>query len=137
MLWRVQGRLSIKISLIKSLAVLPCRLFQMWKLVETADESLREMKRHHNCQQKDFKERWAKISQGREAVELNKKKFRHFIRKLWNFASIILSPYFREKQGKIEDGLERVDKEKNLQFQKVVELRDLKRNFQINNLAKV
>ena len=97
------------------------RLFQMWRLVETADESLREMKRYHNQQQRDFKERWAKISQGREAIELNKKKFRHFI---------------REKQGKVDDGLERVNKEKNLQHQKVVELRDLKRNFQINNLAK-
>lgn len=52
----------------------------MWRLVETADESLREMKRYHSHQQREFKERWAKISQGREAVELNKKKFRHFIR---------------------------------------------------------
>ena len=45
-------------------------------------------------------------------------------------------PFFREKQGKVDDGLERIDKEKSLQNQKVVELRDLKRNFQINNLAK-
>ena len=51
---------------------------------------------------------------------------------------IILIPFlYREKQGKIEDGLERIDKETNLQYKKVGELRDLKRNFQINNLAKV
>ena len=58
----------------------------MWRLVETADESLREMKSYHNQQQRDFKERWGKISQGREAVEQNKKKFIHFIRegKIWN-----------------------------------------------------
>ena len=43
----------------------------------------------------------------------------------------------REKQGKIDAGLERINKEKNLQYLKVGELRDLKRNFQINNLAKV
>ena len=81
------------------LLVVQYRLFQMWRLVEAADESLREMKRYHSEQQRDFKERWAKISQGREAVELNKKKFRHFI---------------REKQGKVEDGHERIKKEKNL-----------------------
>ena len=63
----------------------------MWRLVETADENLREMKRYHASQQRDFKERWTKISQGREAVEQNKKKFRHFIREgklseiSWNY----------------------------------------------------
>ena len=67
-------------SLYLKLLAVGGRLFQMWRLVETADESLREMKLYHNQQQKDFKERWAKISQGREAVEQNKKKFRHFIR---------------------------------------------------------
>ena len=55
----------------------------------------------------------------------------------WKITVIILSPFCREKQGKIEDGLERIDREKNLQYKKVGELRDLKRNFQINNLAKV
>ena len=65
--------------------------------------------------------RWTKINQGREAIELNKKKFRHFI---------------REKQGKIEDGLERVEKEKRQQLVKVRELKDLKRDYQIHNLAK-
>ena len=111
----------------------------MWRLVETADESLREMKRYHNSQQKDFKERWAKISQGREAVEQNKKKFRHFIRegKIWNIFIILIPFLYREKQGKVEDGLERIDRERNLQYKKVGELRDLKRNFQIYNLAKV
>ena len=58
---------------------------------------------------------------GKDAVEQNKKKFRHFI---------------REKQGKIEDGRERIDKEKLLQYQKVKELKDLKRDYQIHNLAK-
>ena len=111
----------------------------MWRLVETADESLREMKRYHSHQQREFKERWAKISQGREAVELNKKKFRHFIREgeIPIVNSYVDPSTYREKQGKIEDGLERIDKERNLQFKKVGELRDLKRNFQINNLAKV
>ena len=74
------------------LLVVQYRLFQMWRLVETADESLREMKRYHSQQQKDFKERWAKISQGREAIELNKKKFRHFIRE-GNLSFIIIDPF--------------------------------------------
>ena len=59
--------------------------------------------------------------QGREAVEQNKKKFRHFI---------------REKQAKIEDGHERINREKLLQQQKVIELKDLRRDYQIHNLAK-
>ena len=74
------------------LLVVQYRLFQMWRLVETADESLREMKRYHSQQQKDFKERWAKISQGREAIELNKKKFRHFIRE-GNLSFIIIAHF--------------------------------------------
>ena len=74
------------------LLVVQYRLFQMWRLVETADESLREMKRYHSQQQKDFKERWAKISQGREGIELNKKKFRHFIRE-GNLSFIIIDPF--------------------------------------------
>ena len=68
-----------------------------------------------------FKERWSKINQGREAIEMNRKKFRHFI---------------REKQGKIEDGVERIEKEKRQQFIKVMELKDLKRDYQIHHLAK-
>ena len=55
-------------------------------------------------------------------MELNKKKFRVFI---------------REKQAKIEDGVARCDKEKLLQDQRVRDLKDLKRDFKIHNHAKV
>ena len=55
-------------------------------------------------------------------MENNKKKFR---------------PFIREKQGKIEDGLSRIEKEKHLQNQIVKDMKDLTRDFKIHNLAKV
>ena len=118
----------------------PFRLFQMWKVVEAADESLREVRSHYQANKKyvykiisfikqyyqekreEFQQRWEKIKRGREAVETNKKKFR---------------PFIREKQGKIEDGLSRIEKEKNLQNQIVKDMKDLNRDFKIHNLAKV
>ena len=55
-------------------------------------------------------------------MEINKKKFK---------------PFIREKQGKIEDGLSRIEKEKQLQNQIVKDMKDLNRDFKIHNLAKV
>ena len=43
----------------------------------------------------------------------------------------------REKQGKIEDGQLRVQREIELQNQQIKDLRDRKREFLILNLAKV
>ena len=77
---------------------------------------------HYQEKRAEFQQRWATIRRGREAVELNKKKFRVFI---------------REKQAKIEDGVARCDKEKLLQDQRVRDLKDLKRDFKIHNHAKV
>ena len=76
------------------------------------------------CQVKkeEFQQRWEKIRRGKEAVETNKKKFR---------------PFIREKQGKIEDGLSRIEKEKHSQNQIVKDMKDLNRDFKIHNLAKV
>ena len=112
----------------------------MWKVVEAADESLREVRSHYQANKKyfykiisvikqyyqekreEFQQRWEKIKRGKEAVETNKKKFR---------------PFIREKQGKIEDGLSRIEKEKSLQNQIVKDMKDLNRDFKIHNLAKV
>ena len=112
----------------------------MWKVVEAADESLREVRSHYQAsiklfykiisvikwyyqeKREEFQQRWEKIKRGKEAVETNKKKFR---------------PFIREKQGKIEDGLSRIEKEKNLQNQIVKDMKDLNRDFKIHNLAKV
>ena len=55
-------------------------------------------------------------------METNKNKFK---------------PFIREKQGKIEDGLSRIEKEKHLQNQIVKDMKDLNRDFKIHNLAKV
>ena len=98
------------------------RLFQMWKVVETADENLKVVKQIYKEKAVDFQQRWEKIRKGKEAVENNKKKFK---------------PFIREKQAKVEDGLARIEKEKNLQHQRGKDLKDLKRDFLIHNLAKV
>ena len=97
------------------------KLFQMWKVVEAADEELKLTKQHFSDKMVEFNERWEKIRQGKQAIENNKKKFRHFI---------------REKQGKIEEGQERVEHETHLQWQKVKELKELKRDRKIHNAAK-
>ena len=55
-------------------------------------------------------------------METNKNKFK---------------PFIREKQGKIEDGLSRIEKEKHLQNQIVKDMKDLTRDFKIHTLAKV
>ena len=70
----------------------------------------------------EFQQRWEKIRKGKEGVEINKKKFK---------------PFIREKQGKIEDGLSRIEKEKQLQNQIINDMKDLNRDFKIHNLAKV
>lgn len=97
------------------------KLFQMWKVVEAADEELKLTKQHFSDKMVEFNERWEKIRQGKQAIENNKKKFRHFI---------------REKQGKIEEGQERIEHETQLQWQKVKELKELKRDRKIHNAAK-
>ena len=55
------------------------RLFQMWKVVEAADEELKMTKQHFSEKMVEFNQRWEKIRKGKEAIENNKKKFRHFI----------------------------------------------------------
>ena len=55
-------------------------------------------------------------------METNKNKFK---------------PFIREKQGKIEDGLSRIEKEKSLQNQIVKDMKELNRDFKIHSLAKV
>ena len=110
------------ISLIFQLFKYFHRLFQMWKVVEAADERLREVRSHHQKKRGEFQERWEKIKKGKNTVENNKKKFK---------------PFIREKQGKIEDGLARIEKEKKLQNQMVRDMKDLSRDFKIHNLAKV
>ena len=94
----------------------------MWKVVEAIDENLREVRVHYQEKSLEFKTRWEIIQRGKAAVENNKKKFK---------------PFIREKQGKVEDGLARIEKEKELQNQCVRDLRDLKRDFQLHSLAKV
>ena len=73
------------------------KLFQMWKVVEAADEELKKTKQHFGEKMVEFDERWEKIRKGKQAIENNKKKCNHFI---------------REKQGKIEEGQERIEHEK-------------------------
>ena len=97
------------------------KLLQMWKVVEAADEELKKTKQHFCEKMVEFDERWEKIRKGKQAIESNKKKFKHFI---------------REKQGKIEEGQERIEHEKQLQWQKVKELKELKRDGKIHNVAK-
>ena len=97
------------------------RLFQMWKHVETADEDLKKTKQHFKEKMVEFDERWERIRKGRKAIETNKKKFKHFI---------------REKQVKIEEGEERIEHEKQLQWEKVKELKELKRDSKIHSVAK-
>ena len=76
----------------------------------------------YQVKREEFQQRWEKIRKGKEGVEINKKKFK---------------PFIREKQGKIEDGLSRIEKEKQLQNQIVKDMKDLNRDFKIHNLAKV
>ena len=97
------------------------KLFQMWKVVEAADEELKKTKQNFSEKMVEFDERWEKIRKGKLAIENNKKKFRHFI---------------REKQGKIEEGQDRIEHETQLQWQKVKELKELKRDGKIHNVAK-
>ena len=97
------------------------KLFQMWKVVEFADEDLKKTKQNFREKMTEFDERWEKIKKGKLAIENNKKKFKHFI---------------REKQGKIEEGEDRIEHEKKLQWQKVKELKELKRDGKIHNVAK-
>ena len=79
-------------------------------------------KYYHQAKREEFQQRWEKIRRGKEAVETNKNKFK---------------PFIREKQGKIEDGLSRIEKEKSLQNQIVKDMKELNRDFKIHSLAKV
>lgn len=56
------------------------RVFQMWKVVESVDEELTELKLFYKEKSADFEKRWIAIKKGKDAMEKNKKKFQTFIR---------------------------------------------------------
>ena len=97
------------------------KLFKMWKVVEGTDEDLRKTRLEYKEKMKEFEARWNKVNQGKLAVENNKNKFKHFI---------------REKQCKIEEGQERIEREKRAQRMKVRDLKELKRDCQIHQLSR-
>ena len=96
-------------------------LILKWKEVDTADEDLQKTRNLYEKKMVEFDGRWRKIEKGQLEVKQNLVKFNNFV---------------REKQGKVDGGLNRVKHEQELQDRRVEELEELKKDGQVHAEAK-
>ena len=96
-------------------------LILKWKEVDTADEDLQKTRNLYEKKMVEFDERWRKIEKGQLEVKQNLVKFNNFV---------------REKQGKVDGGLNRVKHEQELQDRRVEELEELKKDGLVHAEAK-
>ena len=50
----------------KNMKICVCMLFQMWRVVEAADETLRQTRAEYRLQERDRDQRWEQISRGKD-----------------------------------------------------------------------
>ena len=96
-------------------------LILKWKEVDTADEDLQKTRNLYEKKMVEFDGRWRKIENGQLEVKQNLVKFNNFV---------------REKQGKVDGGLNRVKYEQEVQDKKVEELQELKKDGYVHEEAK-
>ena len=96
-------------------------LILKWKEVDTADEDLQKTRNLYEKKMVEFDGRWRKIENGQLEVKQNLVKFNNFV---------------REKQGKVDGGLNRVKYEQEVQDKKVEELQELKKEGHVHEGAK-
>ena len=86
-------------------------LISKWRDVDMADLELQQTRQTYANKMAEFEERWLKLEEGQLEVKQNLIKFNNFV---------------REKQGKVEGGLERMRTEQEQQVRREKELRELR-----------
>ena len=96
-------------------------LISMWRAVDMADTELQETRRLYATKMAEFDSRWRKLEAGQSEVKQNLIKFNNFV---------------REKQGKVEGGLERMALEQEHQEARDKELKGLRQEVTTLEAAK-
>ena len=96
-------------------------LISMWRAVDMADTELQETRRLYATKMAEFDSRWRKLEAGQSEVKQNLIKFNNFV---------------REKQGKVEGGLERMAVEQEHQEARDKELKGLRQEVTTLEAAK-
>ena len=96
-------------------------LILKWKEVDNADEDLQKTRNLYEKKMVEFDGRWRKIEKGQLEVKQNLVKFNNFV---------------REKQGKVDGGLNRVKHEQQLQDRRAEELEELKKDATVHEEAR-
>ena len=96
-------------------------LISMWRAVDMADTELQETRSLYATKMAEFDTRWRKLEAGQSEVKQNLIKFNNFV---------------REKQGKVEGGLERMALEQEHQEARDKELKGLRQEVTTLEAAK-
>ena len=96
-------------------------LISKWRDVDTADSELEETRGLYAKKMAEFESRWRKLEAGQSEVKQNLIKFNNFV---------------REKQGKVEGGLERMAMEQEHQQARDKELAGLRHEVKTLEAAK-
>ena len=96
-------------------------LISMWRAVDMADTELQETRSLYATKMAEFDTRWRKLEAGQSEVKQNLIKFNNFV---------------REKQGKVEGGLERMALEQEHQEARDKELAGLRQEVTTLEAAK-
>ena len=96
-------------------------LISMWRAVDMADTELQETRSLYATKMAEFDTRWRKLEAGQSEVKQNLIKFNNFV---------------REKQGKVEGGLERMTLEEEHQEARDKELAGLRQEVTTLEAAK-
>ena len=96
-------------------------LISRWREVELAELELHQTRSTHEDKMTEFDQRWRQVERGQLEVKQNLVKFNNFV---------------REKQGKVEGGLERMKWEQEQQERRSRDLQMLKEELKTLNSAK-